>query len=543
MNEDLAFFFLRQLLKVERLNDVQELVFRLSWQGKTYQQIAEVSDYDDDYIRDIGFHLWRSLSAKLNTKVTKKNIHSVLANYLDCQQKVKNTGITEKTSVSRQQFRDWGEAIDTKIFYGRDRELQDVTNWIIKDNCRLVGVFGIGGVGKTAFAAKLVREIAEEFDYLIWRSLRNAPKIEAIFLDLIQFFSHQQELTVNLSQDVDSQLRKLLSYLRNSRCLIILDNLESILQSCAGSYDGREGCYSDGYSGFGQLLETVADTEHQSCLLVTGREIPVSFWGRSHKNAVTRYLQLAGLNLIEARKIIEQPSSLESNCNKDKLINYYAGNPLALKIVSATICEIFDENVTEFWQSDVGLFGDINDLLKQQCDRLSTLEINIIYWLTLARESINFAELKNKFLGNISQAQILTIIQSLKQRSLIEKSQKGFTLQPLVMDFFSNRFLNDIEQEIITKKLNLLTTHTWLICSDKNYAKANQIKFFCQPLIQRLKNRFYSFNKLEAHLKEILKLIQQESDKYSGYGTVNLINLLHQLNTDLTDYDLSNLTF
>jgi ABC-type dipeptide/oligopeptide/nickel transport system ATPase subunit len=81
---------------------------------------------------------------------------------------------------------------------------------MVVDNCRLVGVFGIGGVGKTTFAAKLVREIAGEFDYLIWRSLRNAPKIENILIDLIQFLSQQQETTVNLPQDIDSQLRRLL---------------------------------------------------------------------------------------------------------------------------------------------------------------------------------------------------------------------------------------------------------------------------------------------------------------------------------------------
>jgi hypothetical protein len=119
------------------------------------------------------------------------------------------------------------------------------------------------------------------------------------------------------------------------------------LQSCRGTYDGREGCYRDGYSGFGQLLEIFADTEHQSCLLVTGREIPVSFWSRSYKNSPTRYLQLTGLNLIEARKIIEQQGNLiGSDRDKEKLIRYYAGNPLALKIVSATIRELFESNLT-----------------------------------------------------------------------------------------------------------------------------------------------------------------------------------------------------
>jgi hypothetical protein len=366
MNEDRAVYLLRRLLELERLNDVQELVFRLSWQGKTYQQIAEESDYDDDYIRDIGFRLWRSLSVKLNTKVTKQNIHSIFSDYLDHYRKIKLTTIAEKTNTSRRKFHDWGEAIDTKVFYGRDRDLQTVTNWIMTDNCRLVGVFGLGGVGKTAFATKLGREIAGDFDYIIWRSLRNAPQIDHILNDLILFLSHQRKTSVNLSSDINSQLRRLLEYLRRYRCLIVLDNLESILQSCAGTYDGREGCYRDGYGGFGQLLEIAADTEHQSCLLVTGREIPVNFWSRSYENSTTRYLQLKGLDLVEAQKILEQQSNLVGSDrdsdyrrarDKDKLIHYYGGNPLALKIVSATISELFDGNLTEFWQTNVGLYG------------------------------------------------------------------------------------------------------------------------------------------------------------------------------------------
>ncbi|GAB4536676.1 MAG: hypothetical protein Tsb0014_24680 [Pleurocapsa sp.] len=454
MNEERAVYLLHQLLELEGLNDAQELVFRLSWQGKTYRQIAEMCDYDPDYVRDIGFRLWRSLSVKLNTKVTKKNIHLILREYLTHHRKIKLTTIREKTYTSLQKFRDWGEAIDTKVFYGRDRDLQKVTNWIMTDNCRLVGVFGLGGVGKTAFAAKLAREIAGKFDYIIWRSLRNAPQIDQILNDLILFLSHQRETSVNLYSDVNSQLRRLLEYLRRSRCLIILDNLESILQSCAGTYDGREGCYRDGYGGFGQLLEIAADTEHQSCVLITGREIPVNFWSRSYENSTTRYLQLKGLDLVEARKILEQQSNLVgSHRDKDKLIYYYGGNPLALKIVSATISELFDGSLTKFWQPNVGLCGDIYDLLQQQCDRLSAVEMDIMYWLAKERESITISELQNKNLGNIPFSKLLTEIQSLKQRSLIEKTKTGFTLQPLILDFFREKFLDSIDNKITTKRL------------------------------------------------------------------------------------------
>ena len=151
---------------------------------------------------------------------------------------------------------------------------------------------------------------------------------------------------------------------------------------------------------------------------------------------------------------------------------------MALKIVSASICELFDGNLRKFWETDIGLLGDINDLLQQQCDRLSNLEKDIMYWLALSRESMTIPELQKKILGNISSNQLLTEIQSLKQRTLVEKTQQGFSLQPVIMEFFTQRFINKIEREITAKLPKLLTTHAWLDACGKDYIQENQIKFF-----------------------------------------------------------------
>ena len=65
-------------LKQERLNNLQELIFRQSWEGKSYQEIAASFDYDPHYIKDVGFKLWQLLSKAFGEKITKKNFQSVL---------------------------------------------------------------------------------------------------------------------------------------------------------------------------------------------------------------------------------------------------------------------------------------------------------------------------------------------------------------------------------------------------------------------------------------------------------------------------------
>lgn len=78
MNDEEALAILDTLLEVERLKDVQELVFRQSWLGKTYQEIAEASGYSPEHIRDVGFRLWQTLSHVFGEKVTKSNIHTIV---------------------------------------------------------------------------------------------------------------------------------------------------------------------------------------------------------------------------------------------------------------------------------------------------------------------------------------------------------------------------------------------------------------------------------------------------------------------------------
>ena len=118
--------------------------------------------------------------------------------------------------------KDWGEAPDVSVFYGRHEELITLEQWIVKDHCRLLVLLGMGGIGKTALCVRLTEQIQDEFEHVIWRSLRHAPPFEAILADLISFLSNQQETHAGLSQ--------LINYFRLSRCLVVLDEADVILR-------------------------------------------------------------------------------------------------------------------------------------------------------------------------------------------------------------------------------------------------------------------------------------------------------------------------
>ena len=87
---------------------------------------------------------------------------------------------------------DWGEAPHITELFGRNQELDKLQKWMIGDRTRLVAILGMGKIGKTALAVKLVQQIHFDFDVVIWRSLRSAPPLEELLADLIQTLSGSQ---------------------------------------------------------------------------------------------------------------------------------------------------------------------------------------------------------------------------------------------------------------------------------------------------------------------------------------------------------------
>ncbi len=78
MNVEEALFILDTALHPKVLNNVQELVFRQAWEGQTYQEIAKSSGYNANYIKDVGYQLWKLISKAFEEEVTKSNFRSVL---------------------------------------------------------------------------------------------------------------------------------------------------------------------------------------------------------------------------------------------------------------------------------------------------------------------------------------------------------------------------------------------------------------------------------------------------------------------------------
>ncbi len=479
MTVEEALAIVKKFLDQGRLNKIQETVFRQSWEGQSYLEIASHSGYDPGYVKDAGAKLWQLLSELLGEKVTKNNFQLVLRQRWRSQnggesefEEVAPSSIASVEVITNQR-QDWGEAIDVDLFYGRTAELSILEQWIVQDRCRLVVLLGMGGIGKTALSVKLAQKIQHKFDYLIWRSLRNAPPVQDLLAEVLQFLSQQQPIV--LPSTVDGRVSQLIKYLRSSRCLLILDNAESILRE-----GDRTGRYREGYEGYGQLIRSVGETPHQSAVVLTSQEKPRGLATKEGETLSVRALQLTGLPTAQGREILQARGDfLGSESEWRVLVEHYAGNPLALKMVAPTIQDFFDGKIfkfIEFLKQGPLVFDDIRNLLDRQFNRLSDLEKEVMYWLAINREPVSFTELQTDFVPNVRESEIIEALASLQRRALIDKRPSGFTQQPVVMEYMTAKLIEQVYEETSTESIGLSMIHALIKAKAQDYIRANQVR-------------------------------------------------------------------
>nr|BBH94447.1 hypothetical protein KTA_26460 [Thermogemmatispora argillosa] len=444
---------------------------------------------------------------------------------------------TASPSLTSQPRCDLGEAPYVTQLYGRDEEQELLWRWVMRDRCRLIAIVGIGGIGKTALAAALVQRLrtASDFQGLLWLSL-HTPLSRGRFLDRCLHFiiGEPEQQSLSLPEGEEDRLKLLIQRLERERFLLVLDDFDALLQS--GALAGQ---YKDDYRGYEELLYLLGSHALQSCVLLTSREKPDGIPLQEGKYAPVRTMTLAGVS-PEAGRLLLAGEGLEgSDEHWAEFIRRYAGNPLALKLVSPTVREVFDRQIARFLDQEVLVLKGIKDLLDQQFERLTPDEQDVLYWLAIGREVVTLSELLEDRLARTPKGALLEVLTSLRHRSLVEvRGAVGYTLQPVICEYVTERLVQQVAAEILQERpLALLQSHALLKAQARDYVREDQIRSILDPLARILRSA-----RGERGCEQLLRslLAQLERGK-PGYAAGNILNLLLYLQYNIRDWDFSGL--
>ena len=564
MDAEQAIAIIETVLAPKSLTPVQIQIIRGVIAGNSYQQIivaAKANEtkhsggYQISYIRETGAQLWQSLGQRLGQKVTKNSLAAVLLWYIKQPEFMLANG-----GGFRQISTDWGEGIqrpggDLELeqrFYGRTAELAILTDWCLYERCRTIFLIGMGGMGKTTLVWEIAHQLDRYFDRTIWRSLLNAPPIAELCNDLLQFLSPQPLL--DLPDSLESQIELLIACLNRDRCLLILDNVESILVGQVQS-----GQYLPGYDGYDRLFKAIGELPHQSCAIFTSREKPCTIARLEIvQPRLVRSMTVDGMTAAAAHQLVQAygcpqlPAAMWQEVH-----THYAGNPLALKIATIAAVEMTGggEKMLELYplmKQGKLKFQNIDDCLDRQFDRLSAVEQQLVYWLAIEREPTTGNELRsNSILHPDAPGEIINALRSLSRRCIIAGREQTWSIQPVMTSYLTNRSIDRFVAELSPDANHLdlqhrfahLNTYAIIKATTKDYLRQTQLQSILRPTIDRLLKIWGNSENLSQHLRQILAQWRTLDPIPAGYLAGNILNLAIELDPDrsLKDLDCSQL--
>jgi len=433
-----------------------------------------------------------------------------------------------KTEINYDNF---GLIPDTSQIYGREKELELLKQKFFQNSppCKIIGIFGIAGIGKTSLVCKLIEQIQEEFPRVIYWSFLNPP----LPLEFLENTSNiiSQHISFKTEDKFKIKLIKFIKILAKYRCLLLLDNIDAIIEH-------------ENYREYSEILQAIGQSKHNSCLIITSRKIPQKLESLAGNKTSTYFLELQGLDYQTGRQILGDIDTFHGSEDEWQFLIQQVchGNPLFIKSIAHHIQEVHHNNLSDFLLKGNLLIEKIESILNSYFQQLSNLEKAIIFELAINRNPVSLSELEHNIIIEPDGKSIQEGIRSLSSKILLDKKDDYFTIHPLLIEYFTQKIITIATEEIKTQKFQLLRSNSLTKTTVPDYLRKIQINVILHPIINNLIHNFQE-NNLESKLIDCLKTLKNEPSGQIGGIAGNIINLLNILkNGHLIGYDFSHIS-
>ncbi|MGK7953442.1 MAG: tetratricopeptide repeat protein [Xenococcaceae cyanobacterium] len=388
-----------------------------------------------------------------------------------------------------------------------------------------LGIQGLGGVGKSTLAAYFYHYL--DFEAKFWADVSGKPDFTVFAEKIILALGGK----VNQPIDITELINNLLSLLSQRRCLLVVDNLETLLDE---ERNWRDEYYQDFFSRWQQQGTN-------STLFITTQDKPKLFQALQH------WYTLGGMKIEEGIALLTKLAIQGTEAELKAFVEYVNGHPLTIKLVAGYLREYCDRQLSQVeklglekfdlaYQEAEGLHRNKQDarlswIIERHLDRLSAEQKQFltnlsVYRLPFNREAANYQWIGKKVKPIVIQKKL----QEFSNRSLLIKTQENkFQFESLVQKYVlqqANSLNNAHQQAIEYYCTNLKEEESWQVLDDvseyleiidhrcelKQYASANESLNICYGFLN-LRGYFRVLVEISEKLVQGWQLNLQPEDK------------------------------
>ncbi|MFN5065442.1 MAG: tetratricopeptide repeat protein [Aphanizomenon sp.] len=423
---------------------------------------------------------------------------------------------------------------------GRTAEIANLKQWLNNPNIPLIGIEGIGGIGKSMLSAYIYEnETIAGFRKRFWADVSSGAIFTDVATQVLQDFGFQ------VPEQETQLVQTLVKCLQSDEFLLIIDNLESLLKT-----DGIWG--SQFYEDF---FKTWVECGGKSKVIVTTRqrpELPKRF----------QWLPLSGLKIEDGVALL---TALRIQGNLEEFVKLVDGYPLLLQFVADLLIEEYPQDPNLKRLENLGL-GNLQQLLtdKKVVGQHRLENVGMVLVLDASFERLN--ELQKSLLQNISvyrgvvnakaamavclassETEIERELRNLVKRSFLSEKLiddgRWFEFQPVVLEYVRYKAgdQRSAHQQAINYYQSIAKQQPWYTKDDiqeyleifyhfyqlADYDSAFEAIWHCNDFLTL---RGYYANQVELYGQLVSKW-SKTNDKENWHYTASLISLGNAYNS------------
>ena len=385
-------------------------------QGKTIEDAAKDSGYSQSTAKRVSADIGEAIALAMG-ELEPINKSSWLPKIRDYLRQQADPDFAESEEAIAH------PSIPNQNFVGREGAIAHL-NTRINQGAKIIVIKASGGIGKTTLARQYLH--SQGFDLVLEipmaKETENITPVENVIEEWLK-----RDFDEEPGREFGVMLGRLKRQLQTRKVGVLIDNLEPAL--------GELGRFIQPHHRYIDLLRILADSTVLSVTLITSRH------RLCDPEVSVDHYELPGLDQSAWQQFFGSRNIDIDIPTLNAMHNTYGGNAKAMGILCGAIREDFDGNMVTYWRensADPLVKTDLNNLVTRQFQRLQ--ELDLAAYKLLCRlgcyryQDVATVSTEGLFclLWDVPEPQRRRVIESLRNRSLIECCNAEYLLHPMI---------------------------------------------------------------------------------------------------------------